>query len=84
MITHVPQKSGPFPLTMTSWHKQLGNPMATLDSVHGPDAQVQVYANAGIAMHVVGDYVQVIELFKPTKVAGYENSFYRRPVNYLR
>lgn len=78
LIIHVPHKGGAFPLVMTGWRDQLGQPEATLSSAHGPLAQVHLYAKAGIAVHAVAEYVQVIELFEPTSAAGYEKSFYRR------
>ncbi len=78
-INVVPKDGDDLPNSLKGFHQALGKPEAVWASAHGPGYDVVVYAKVGIAVHVRGDAVQVVELFQPTDARGYKARFYKEP-----
>ena len=78
-INVVPKEADELPTSLKGFHLALGKPEAVWASAHGAGYDVVVYAKAGIAVHVRGDAVQVVELFQPTDTKGYKARFYKNP-----
>lgn len=64
--------------------QELGEPAATLRSRTGEDSSLLVYPDRGVAVATDGERVEILEVFPPTTLEGYESGIYKDPGEFIR
>jgi hypothetical protein len=64
--------------------RELGPPAATLRSRTGPESELRVHPERGVAYATDGSSVEILEVFQPTTLERYQAEIYEDPGEFIR